>query len=39
MDEYEVKITPQAKEQMLEIFGYISKTLKEPVIAERLIVS
>ena len=37
MDEYEVKITPQAKEQMLEIFAYISKALKEPVIAERLL--
>ena len=31
MDEYNVKITPQASLQMLEIFSYISGTLKEPV--------
>ena len=37
MDEYKVKITPQASEQMLEIFSYISHTLKEPVAAERLL--
>ena len=36
MDEYKVKITPQASAQMLEIFSYISDTLKEPVAAERL---
>lgn len=36
MDEYKVKITPQASEQILEIFNYISNTLKEPVVAERL---
>ena len=33
MDEYKVKITPQASAQMLEIFSYISGTLKEPVVA------
>ncbi len=37
MDEYKVKITPQASAQMLEIFSYIRGTLKEPVAAERLI--
>ena len=37
MDEYKVKITPQASAQMLEIFSYISGTLKEPVAAERLL--
>ena len=37
MDEYKVKITPQASVQMLEIFNYISSTLNEPVTAERLI--
>lgn len=37
MDKYEVKITPQASAQMLEIFSYISGTLKEPVAAERLL--
>ena len=37
MDEYKVKITPQASAQMLEIFNYISGTLKEPVTAERLL--
>ena len=37
MDEYKVKITPQASAQMLEIFSYISDTLKEQVIAERLL--
>ena len=37
MDEYKVKITPQASAQMLEIFSYISDTLKEPVAAERLL--
>ena len=37
MDEYKVKITPQASEQMSEIFGYISGTLKEAVAAERLL--
>lgn len=30
MAEYTVKITPQAKEQMSEIFRYIAKTLLEP---------
>ena len=37
MDEYKVKITPQASVQMLEIFSYISSTLNEPIAAERLI--
>lgn len=37
MDEYKVKITPQASAQMLEIFSYIKDTLKEPVIAEKLL--
>ena len=37
MDEYKVKITPQAKEHMLEIFSYIGTTLKVPVAAERLL--
>lgn len=37
MDEYKVKITPQASAQMLEIFSYIRGTLKEPVAAERLL--
>ena len=37
MDEYKVKITPQASEQMLEIFNYISDTLKEPVVAKGLL--
>ena len=37
MDEYKVKITPQASEQMLEIFSYINNTLKEPVVAEGLL--
>lgn len=37
MDEYKVKITPQASTQMLELFSYISNTLKEPVAAERLL--
>ena len=37
MDEYNVKITPQASAQMLEIFSYISDTLKEQVVAERLL--
>ena len=37
MDEYKVKITPQASAQMLELFSYISNTLKEPVAAERLL--
>ncbi|MBR3954117.1 MAG: type II toxin-antitoxin system RelE/ParE family toxin [Clostridia bacterium] len=37
MDEYEVKITPQASAQMLEIFSYISRTFKESVAAERLL--
>ena len=37
MDEYKVKITPQASLQMLEIFSYISGTLKEPVTAEKLL--
>ena len=37
MDEYKVKITPQASAQMLEIFSYISGTLKESVAAERLL--
>ena len=37
MDEYKVKITPQASEQMLEIFRYISNTLKEPLVAESLL--
>ena len=37
MDEYKVKITPQASAQMLEIFSYISNTLKEPLTAERLL--
>lgn len=27
MDEYKVKITPQASAQMLELFSYISNTL------------
>lgn len=30
MAEYTVKITPQAKEQMSEIFRHIAKTLLEP---------
>ncbi len=30
MAEYTVKIIPQAKEQMSEIFRYIAKTLLEP---------
>ena len=34
---YKVKITEQASSQMLEIFSYISDTLKEPVAAERLL--
>lgn len=37
MDEYTVKITPQASAQMLEIFSYISSTLKEQVAEERLL--
>ena len=37
MDDYKVKITPQASEQMLEIFSYISYTLQEPVVAERML--
>lgn len=37
MDEYKVKITPQASAQMLELFSYISNTLKEPIAAERLL--
>ena len=37
MDKYKVKITPQASEQMYEIFNYISNTLGEPVAAERLL--
>lgn len=37
MGEYKVKITPQASAQMLEIFSYISGTLKEPIAAERLL--
>lgn len=37
MDKYKVKITPQANEQMLEIFSYISYTLQEPVAAERML--
>ena len=34
---YKVKITEQASSQMLEIFSYISDTLKEPIAAERLL--
>lgn len=37
MDEYKVKITPQASTQLFEIFSYISDTLKEPVTAERFL--
>ncbi len=37
MGEYKVKITPQASTQMLEIFSYISDTLKEPIAAEGLL--
>lgn len=37
MGEYEVKITPQASSQMLEIFNYISATLEAPIAAERLL--
>lgn len=37
MDDYKIKITPQASAQMLEIFSYISSTLKEPITAERLL--
>ncbi len=37
MDEYKVKITPQASAHMLEIFSYISGTLQEPVTAGRLL--
>lgn len=37
MDEYKVKITPQASAHMRDIFNYISNTLKEPVVAEGLL--
>ena len=37
MDEYKVKTTPQASEQLLENFSYIISTLKEPVATERLL--
>ncbi len=37
MNEYSVKITPQANEQMQEIFIYISKTLCVPDTALRLL--
>lgn len=37
MDNYSVKITPQAQTQMLEIFSYISNNLKEPSTATYLL--
>ncbi|MBE6812786.1 MAG: type II toxin-antitoxin system RelE/ParE family toxin [Ruminococcaceae bacterium] len=37
MDEYKVKITPQASAQMFEIFIYISGVLKESGAATRLL--
>ena len=37
MDEYKVRITPQASEQMFEIFSYIKNSLNEPVVAEKLL--
>ena len=37
MDNYQVKITPQAHSQMLEIFSYISDTLKAPATASQLL--
>ena len=37
MNEYSIKITPQANEQMQEIFRYISKTLCVPDTALRLL--
>ena len=37
MNEYAVKITPQANEQVQEIFRYISKTLCVPDTALRLL--
>ncbi|MBQ7117659.1 MAG: hypothetical protein IJN88_05555 [Clostridia bacterium] len=37
MDNYTVKIATQAKTQMFEIFTYISRTLKAPEAADRLL--
>ena len=37
MDDYKVKITPQANAQMLEIFRYIRDDLSEMTVAEKLI--
>lgn len=37
MNEYTVKITPQANEQLHEIFSYISKTLCVPNTAMKLL--
>lgn len=37
MNEYKIKITPQAREQLLEILSYVSNTLQEPVVAEGLL--